>query len=1151
MREKRLGDSILSVLAEILKRCKAASERLGYPGEGGERQFRGWLVSDLLATVLGWPTASIPVGERFDLILQDADGFPVATIETKTPYKKITTKERKDFEDRLSAYGTLRTAFITNGVEWERLEIAVPGGTLEIRSREKLNVSAATEEEAEAFFSPITADRFFPGAPRTSRHIVRKDSQHILEALASDLDASIRELASFLANLFADYRQGKAGKTVHDLTMSLFDLWCEKSLIVSPRLARLQLLEFFRKADRKGSDIGKLLSELGLEDAGGVADVLSSLSERQRHDPVMIENAIRPAYANAEVKLAAQTAHVLVARALLYRVGEDQEVFNRLLSGPELAKAFTPPAGSVVESPGPATELLSKIQTSLQEVLPAVYKLGEFDWWLVTPEKRAIMKASERAWLRGAAAGFERVLQRVLRVLDGYSFAHVDVDVWRNVYQHYLPADERQRLGGFYTPDELVNLVLDSVGFTADTSGLCRLRFIDPACGSGAFVTGALGRLLAHLNTRAECHSDSAAGREADWKRSERVLQIVARNLHAVDLHPFAAFLTTINVLFLVMPHYVKVRERNPDFTFDVQVFSADSLEKRDEDLVAPELFAALNSRVQLSEDSFKRYRQMLRLKFDRVFGNPPWGGVLKGDLAPVYDELKKSRYAKEYPNSAQGKYDIYGLFIERALGIVEEGGRFGLITQDTYLDKAWAAGLRKLLVSESRPRLIVSLNPFGQLFFGRMNTPCVTVVDRMAAQSSDEVRTIICAQPTQLKTVPAERRRRHVINLVRSALEDLDAGARASSKEFIQAQRVTVGQLREAAATRWTLKPTSRRRKPTLTAADILEVRQGVTPGAALDIFLLSAKRAKELGFEAALVRRAIKSKELNRWRSNWSGRVLLYPYHVIDGDAVPAFTLGMVRDEAVRTAVRGSGLNDVLDFSRQLDRDEEAIVRGRGANQRTVRDLLRHRIGLGLVRYPRIAEYLVDHYEVLEGRVFEKKRFTHGGKLWYEYHRPRDPELMLSSLRILSPTLVKRVTFALDLEGHLSDHACLFLQPTGSTTRGHEALKSALSAALGRDATRDELLKYCLAFLNSDYAQKILTGDHQPTPKGFYGVTEEFLGEIEIAPPRERKVTERLLEYVGDLVAGGGDQPSETEARLNEVVFRLVGEDPPSNVA
>jgi hypothetical protein len=270
----------------------------------------------------------------------------------------------------------------------------------------------------------------------------------------------------------------------------------------------------------------------------------------------------------------------------------------------------------------------------MENFLPTLYMLGEFDWWLVPPDKRAVLRSGERQWLRDMDQQYEVAIQRLLRVLDSYFFGRVDVDVWRNVYQKYLPSDERRRLGGFYTPDELVSMVLDLAEYTPTAPGLCGLSFIDPACGSGAFITNALSRLLSHLEINLPCHASLFARGLPDWKRAESVLNIACDRLHAVDIHPFAAFLTTLNSLFLLLPLYVRAREHNPDFTLDIRVFAADSLEKGDEELFQGDLFARLNSRVQLSEDSAKRYQAILQTKFDRVFGNPPWGGVLNGPLA-------------------------------------------------------------------------------------------------------------------------------------------------------------------------------------------------------------------------------------------------------------------------------------------------------------------------------------------------------------------------------------------------------------------------------------------------------------------------------------------------------------------------------------
>jgi len=60
------------------------------------------------------------LGERFDVLLLSDEDHALATIETKTPYHKASKKERTDFEQRLSGYPTLRTAYFTNGPDGDR-----------------------------------------------------------------------------------------------------------------------------------------------------------------------------------------------------------------------------------------------------------------------------------------------------------------------------------------------------------------------------------------------------------------------------------------------------------------------------------------------------------------------------------------------------------------------------------------------------------------------------------------------------------------------------------------------------------------------------------------------------------------------------------------------------------------------------------------------------------------------------------------------------------------------------------------------------------------------------------------------------------------------------------------------------------------------
>jgi restriction endonuclease S subunit len=206
-------------------------------------------------------------------------------------------------------------------------------------------------------------------------------------------------------------------------------------------------------------------------------------------------------------------------------------------------------------------------------------------------------------------------------------------------------------------------------------------------------------------------------------------------------------------------------------------------------------------------------------------------------------------------------------------------------------------------------------------------------------------------------------------------------------------------------------------------------------------------------------------------------------------------------------------------------------------------VQKLLKHRVSLGIVKYPNAAKYLVENYERLQGRVFEKKKFTHHGKGWYEYHRPRDPQIMLGHPRILSPTLIREVRFVVDDIGYLSDHACLMIQPTKKTQRAWEDFEGKMNKVAGRKLTEKELLQYCLAFMNSNYAQQRLVTGHRPTPKGSYTITEAYMKEIPIPVPPDKKTVTKIIDLVDGLESDAFSlTKKEEEKEMEERIQGLV---------
>lgn len=97
-----------------------------------------------------------------------------------------------------------------------------------------------------------------------------------------------------------------------------------------------------------------------------------------------------------------------------------------------------------------------------------------------------------------------------------------------------------------------------------DEFGLDGFRMIDPACGSGHFLLGSFGRLLAHWRQRAP--------QEGDRALAERALQ----SIHGVDLNPFAAAIARFRLLVAALRAAgIHALAEAPRFTINIAVGDA------------------------------------------------------------------------------------------------------------------------------------------------------------------------------------------------------------------------------------------------------------------------------------------------------------------------------------------------------------------------------------------------------------------------------------------------------------------------------------------------------------------------------------------------------------------------------------------------
>src|ERR1035438_3615547 len=75
--------------------------------------------------------------------------------------------------------------------------------------------------------------------------------------------------------------------------------------------------------------------------------------------------------------------------------------------------------------------------------------------------------------------------REMVRLLDNYDFAHIDVDVIGAMYERLITPVERHLYGQHYPQPRVVDL-MTALSIQAGTD-----RILDPGCGGGTFLVGA------------------------------------------------------------------------------------------------------------------------------------------------------------------------------------------------------------------------------------------------------------------------------------------------------------------------------------------------------------------------------------------------------------------------------------------------------------------------------------------------------------------------------------------------------------------------------------------------------------------------------------------------------------------------------------
>jgi type I restriction-modification system DNA methylase subunit len=258
----------------------------------------------------------------------------------------------------------------------------------------------------------------------------------------------------------------------------------------------------------------------------------------------------------------------------------------------------------------------------------------------------------------------------LINVLKRYDFSKLGYDVIGRIFERLIPQEERHNLGQYFTNSEIVDLILRFCMKHEDD------MVIDPSCGAGTFLV------------RAYQHKKLMNQR----KKHEDILA----SLWGCDIAKFPAHLATINLA---------IKDLGVDQNYP-NVIHEDFFKilATDQGFGLPDKFRKSRAKTL----GIKERDIIFPNWFDAVIGNPPYTrqeeipetGV---DKFKLIDNALNAPSGKTKLAEISKRAGIHAYFFVHGMKFLKDGGHFGFIVSNSWLDVDYGKGLQEFFLRNYR----------------------------------------------------------------------------------------------------------------------------------------------------------------------------------------------------------------------------------------------------------------------------------------------------------------------------------------------------------------------------------------------------------------------------------------------------------------
>jgi type I restriction-modification system DNA methylase subunit len=278
-------------------------------------------------------------------------------------------------------------------------------------------------------------------------------------------------------------------------------------------------------------------------------------------------------------------------------------------------------------------------------------------------------------------------LNEFIEEVGTYNLAKIRSDVLGRVYEELIPDVERHRLGQYYTPPPIVELITEMCIKSPND------KVLDPACGSGSFLVKAYHKVK------------DLKRKENPFADENRLHEEILNQLYGVDINPFPATLSSINLAI----RNLKVPSRH------INIIVSDFFKVKPSTSIIPEV--------------------------DVVVTNPPY---TRQEEMEYKEQIR--REALTYSDSSKIQLDaragIYAYFFTHSAKFLKEHGMMGQITSDTWLDVGYGEDLKRFFLDHFKIHAIIwyDVRAFEKALVGT----CITILEKEDESKDDRENNLV-----------------------------------------------------------------------------------------------------------------------------------------------------------------------------------------------------------------------------------------------------------------------------------------------------------------------------------------------------------------------------------------------------------------------